>query len=64
MPIGKKFGTNAVKQIWSITYFRSALDCQLKQLVIKKQSNYLRISVIVPCKLTGSILLLLCAIPT
>ena len=25
MPIGKKFGTNAVKQIWAITYFTSVL---------------------------------------
>ena len=25
MPIGKKFGTNEVKQIWSITYFTSVL---------------------------------------
>jgi len=26
MPIGKKFGTNAVKQIWAITYFTSVLN--------------------------------------
>ena len=25
MPIGKKFGTNAVKQNWAITYFTSVL---------------------------------------
>ena len=25
MPIGKKFGTNEVKQIWSINYFTSVL---------------------------------------
>ncbi len=25
MPTGKKFGTNAVKQIWAITYFTSVL---------------------------------------
>ncbi len=26
MPIGKKFGTNAAKQIWAITYFTLALS--------------------------------------
>ncbi len=25
MPIGRKFGTNAVSQIWTITYFTSVL---------------------------------------
>ena len=25
MPIGKKFSTNLVKQIWTITYFTSVL---------------------------------------
>ena len=26
MPVGNKFGTNTVKQIWAITYFTSVLD--------------------------------------
>jgi hypothetical protein len=26
MSIGKKFGTNAVQQIWAITYFTSVLN--------------------------------------
>jgi hypothetical protein len=38
MPIGKKIGTNAVKQIWAITYFISVLmiDCQLKLKIVPK----------------------------
>ena len=32
MPIGKKFGTNEVKQIWSITYFTSVLNNEFSNL--------------------------------
>ncbi len=35
MPIRKKFGTNAVKQIWAITYFTSV---KLQQLVFSADS--------------------------
>ena len=35
MPIGKKFGTNALNPIWAITYFSSLL------IKSKKQHNHL-----------------------
>jgi hypothetical protein len=32
MPIGNKFGTNAAKQIWAITYFTSVLHFQFSSI--------------------------------
>ena len=35
MPIGNKFGTNAVKQIWAITYLTSVVSIERRNSLSK-----------------------------
>ena len=43
MPIGKKFGTNEVKQIWAITYFTSVLFMSWHESEVSRQEESINI---------------------